>query len=222
MKIKKIIAAICAAGVALCLAGCGNSAEELFEGLTAGNSTPASSSSKKPAAVSSSSKRESEPTVSEPESTPTVSEPISEPTSEPTSVPESVPEDNNSEGAGGILSGLTFEGIFNDYAKQIDEVTEQCMAKMNANKSDLDKLSDVSAEGIDKIADLCAEGIDKMADRIGLNAIGYSEWSTKLTTKYMTKSQEITSKYMELSMNATMDEYNHILDDAFGGFNLGF
>lgn len=91
MKIKKIIAAFCAAAAVLSLAGCGNSAEELFEGLTAGNSTPASSSSKKPAAVSSSSKPEiSEPAVvSEPTSEPAVT---SKPTSEPTIVSEPTSE----------------------------------------------------------------------------------------------------------------------------------
>lgn len=87
MKIKKIIAAFCAAGAVLSLAGCGNSAEELFEGLTAGTSKPTSSSTKKPTSVSTSSKRESEPIVSEPTSEPAVE---SEATNEPISIPNIV------------------------------------------------------------------------------------------------------------------------------------
>lgn len=90
MKLKRILAAVCAAGVALCLAGCGNSdTDKLLESLTAGTSKPASSSTKKPTSVSTSSKRESEPTVSEPTSEPVE---VSEPTSEPTVVSEPISE----------------------------------------------------------------------------------------------------------------------------------
>lgn len=83
MKIKKIIAAICAAAAILSLTGCGNNdSDSVLDSSTVGNSTPASSTSK----------QESEPTVvsestGEPvESSEPASEPVesSEPASEAT------------------------------------------------------------------------------------------------------------------------------------------
>ncbi len=228
MRSKSVLAVVCAAAVATSLSGCRLSGR-VSVNSNSGAESSVNLQSSDPAVSTSLGASESQPDISEPVSEQTsepVSEPasesVSEPASEPVSAAESKPEDNSPGGAEGIFSGLTFEGIYNDYAKQIDEETEQCINQLNANKSDLDKISDISADGIDKLADLCAEGIDKMADRIDLNTMGYSEWANKLTSKYMAKSQEITSKYMELSMNAAMDDYNSILDDAFGGLDFGF
>lgn len=91
MKIKKIIAAICAAAAVLSLTGCGNNDNDrLLDSLFTDNSTPASSTSTKPAPTSTSSKRESKPEISAPE----ISEPtaVSEQTSEPTAVSEPTSE----------------------------------------------------------------------------------------------------------------------------------
>lgn len=93
MKVKKIIAAVCAAAAVLGLAGC-NLVDKFTGNSNAGTASPVNSNSSKPTAVSTSSKRESKPVISEPTSEPAVvSESTSEPAveSEPASKPTSTP-----------------------------------------------------------------------------------------------------------------------------------
>lgn len=123
-----------------------------------------------------------------------------------------IPVESSSESDGGILGNivdsLSFEGIYNDYAKQIEDIAAKCISEINYNKGDIDKIADISADGIDKMADLCAEGIDKMADRALLGASSYMEWSTKLTTLYTNKSTEVTNAYMSASMEGIFDGFD--------------
>lgn len=216
MKSKSILAIMCAAATSMSFSGCGILGKKSDKSNSVAESSVNLQSSK-PVVSTSFSESESQPDISESVSEQTsepVSEPESESASEPVSVAESKPEENSSKGGGGVLGGLTYEEIYNDYSKKMEGVSAQYIDKLTATKGGIDELADVCTDGIDKLAELCTEGVDKMADRIGLNGIGYSEWTNKLTTKYMDESNKITSKYMELSKEVTIGE--------FGGFDFSF
>lgn len=118
--------------------------------------------------------------------------------------------------------GLSCESIYDDYAKQIEDTAAKYINKINSDKSgDIEILADIAAEGDEKLAELCAEGIEKMADTAILNAASYTEWSTKLTSLYMSKYGEITSAYTSASIGGAFGGLDG-LGGIFGGYDFEF
>ena len=62
------------------------------------------------------------------------------------------------------------------------------------------------------------DGVDKMAKYTLLDASGYMEWSTKLTSKDMDEATKITNKYTDLAFGSINDQ----LDAAISGFDFNF
>lgn len=202
---KKVLAALAAAAVVLCAAGCDLPGSKGSRGDSGSSSSSTSTST---SSKSSSSSTESEHTDKN-ESVPRDST-----TTGSSSVPDesSVYEESSSESGRGILDSLSFESIYNDYAEQMETVTADYINKINSGMSDIDLLAEYCDEGVEKLAELLDEGIEKMADIVLLNAVGYGEWSTKLSSLYMTKSGEITSAYMNASVSGALGD----LDFDFG------
>lgn len=218
---KKVLAALTAAVVVISSAGCdlpfGKGSDSSSSSSTSSSSS--SSTFSKPSSGSTDSentdKNESVPeetSIPEETSVPEESSSVPEKTSVPeesSSVPEetSVPEESPSE-SGGILDSivdkLSFESIYNDYAEQMETVTAEYINKINSGESDIDLLAEYCDEGVEKLAELLDEGVEKMADIVLVNAVGYGEWSTKLSSLYMTKSGEITSAYMDASVSGAL------------------
>ncbi|GEM_PF-6167728 len=206
---KKVLAAVFAVVTAVSLTGCSMLKRE--KPRSESSSSSASSSASTSSTQSGESSEDNSSVFEENGSSDNLEE-SSE--SSPTTEESSSSEENSSEEGGiidSIVDGLSFESIYDDYSKQIEDTAEECINEINANKGNIDTLADISADGIDKMAELCAEGIDKMADRVLLNASGYMEWSTKLSTLYTTKSSEVTSAYMSASV-----------EGAFSGLDFDF